>query len=148
MTVPPQHGPPVGSRGARAAWVWAGLTPLGWLVGAIPLALIGLAEGYANQPAGPGLWLLLEVLWLTAPTVAVISAIRAVRARSRSSGFALWVAGLLLLAPMAIFVIAAVNGHAENRIAVLTGLAVVAAAVGLFGWFPRSNPLPPGWRMG
>lgn len=144
MTVPAQHGPPVGRREARRAWVFVGLMPLGWVVGFIPLLFIGLAEDpyLGHQPADPALWLLFEALWLAAPTVAVISAIRAARAGNRSGRIALGVAGVLLLATMAFFVMAAVNGHAQITVSI-AGVAV-AAAVGLFGWFPRSNLLPPG----
>ena len=150
MTVPAQHGPPVGRREERRAAVWIGLTLLGWLVGLIPLVFIGLIElyGQEGEHADPLLWLLFEALWLTAPTVAVIWAIRAARAGNRPGRIALGVAGVLLLATMAWFVMAAINGYAENRITVLAGLAAVAAAVGLFGWFPRSNPLPAGWEYG
>jgi hypothetical protein len=133
----------VGNREARGAWVWIGLTPLGWIVGLIPGFGIGLIESYGQEGehAGPLLWLIFEMLWLAAPTVAVSLAIRAARAGSRSGKIALGVAGVLLLATMAFFVMAAVNGFPGTWITVLTAGVAVAGAVGLT-WRTGRTPVP------
>lgn len=126
------------------AWVWVGLTPVGWLAGLIPFALVGLAlsSGGQGQLTDPGFWLLFEVLLLTAPTMAVTLAIRSARAGSQSGQLALGVAGVLLLATMAFFVIIAVGGFPGAQIPVAIGGAAVAAAVGL-AWRASRRPLPP-----
>jgi hypothetical protein len=87
------------------------------------------------------LWLLVEVLWLAAPTMAVSSAIRAARAGSRSGKIALGVAGVLLAATMAFFVLAAVNGFPGTQITVAIVGVAVATAVGLT-WRASGTPVP------
>jgi hypothetical protein len=105
--------------------------------------VIGLIESYGQEGehAGPLLWLLVEVLWLAAPTVAVSAAIRSARAGSRSGRTALGVAGVLLLATMAFFVMAAVNGFPGTQITVAIVGAAVAVAVGLT-WRASRTPVP------
>ena len=132
-------GPAPGSRWAVAPWIATALVPLGWLLGLFPLALVGWFEGEAGRSAGAGGWLLLEALWVTAPTIAVISSVRAVRAGRRSGRIAVVATGLLLLVTLGWFALAAVNGFAATRITVLVMGIVVLAAVGFFGWLlPRT----------
>lgn len=124
-------------------WIAVVLVPLGWLLGLYPLAMMGWWESEAGSSAGAGYWLLVEALWLTAPTVTVISSVRAVRAGRRSGRIAAGVAGLLLLVTLGWFALAAVNGFAATRITVLAVGAVVVAAVRFFGWFPAAHRRRP-----
>lgn len=136
MTVVKHRPPQASSRSARRAWVFVALTPVGLL-----LALVA-GFAWAEAPAG-GMapWSLgtapAALLAVTAPTAAVILAIRAARDGERS-GRAAVVASVLLL--LGILVLLGVGGFFLGSI---IALVLVAAVLGVFGWRSRHKRLPP-----
>ncbi len=102
-TLKPQPGP----AQTLAAWAWAAvaLTPVGWFCGVLAIAYSHLGDVTNAGTMTGGV-----VLFVAAPTSAVILAVCAVRAGHRSGKVAVAVSGLVLLAVLA--------GHSRSASAV------------------------------
>jgi hypothetical protein len=125
MTPSLEHRPRAG-RLAVWAWIAVALTPVGWALGIVLAFLSG--EGEAEGVGPVALGMLGVLLFVAAPAIAVILAVRAARAGPRSGRPAVVVSGLLLLATLVLTLLL-------GRI----GLVVVVAVVALLG-FVESRP--------
>jgi hypothetical protein len=96
---------------AARAWVAAALTPIGVVAGLfVAYAVAGVMGVTLDPPPYPGptateraiVFSIAGLVWLAAPTAAVLFAVRPARSRNRSGVAALVVAGLLLIAMLAL----------------------------------------------
>lgn len=141
-TLKPQPGP----AQTLAAWAWAAvaLTPVGWFCGVLAIAYSHLADVTDVGMMTGGV-----VLFVAAPTSAVILAVYAVRAGHRSGKVAVVVSGLLLLATIvvmllyggwiglavvAVIAVLVLAWVLSRRIAVAVSGLVLLAVLAFSGW--------------